>query len=41
MNVDCRSAGARLFNTLSVKELAWSLYPRLYPIHNMDKEVRI
>ncbi|KAI9306085.1 Sec23/Sec24 trunk domain-containing protein [Cunninghamella echinulata] len=38
MNVDCRSAGTRLFNTLSVRELVWTLYPRLYPLHTMDKE---
>ncbi|KAI8073006.1 Sec23/Sec24 trunk domain-containing protein [Gongronella butleri] len=38
MNADARAAGMRLFNGLGVKELAWTLYPRLFPIHSMEKD---
>jgi hypothetical protein len=39
MNTDCRSAGTRLFNGLGVKELVWTLYPRLFALHKMDEMV--
>ncbi|ORX60553.1 hypothetical protein DM01DRAFT_1332696 [Hesseltinella vesiculosa] len=38
MNTDARSAGMRLFNGLDVKELAWTIYPRLFELHTMSKE---
>lgn len=36
MNIDARAAGMSMFNTLSVAELVWTLYPRVYPIHDLS-----
>ncbi|KAI8975427.1 hypothetical protein BDF20DRAFT_605994 [Mycotypha africana] len=36
MNIDARAAGMSMFNTLSVAELVWTLYPRLYPLTGLS-----
>ncbi|KAI8334099.1 hypothetical protein EDC96DRAFT_579343 [Choanephora cucurbitarum] len=33
MNIDARAAAMSLFNTMSVEEMVWTLYPRMYPLH--------
>ncbi|KAI8393470.1 Sec23/Sec24 trunk domain-containing protein [Radiomyces spectabilis] len=38
VNTDFRSAGMRLFNSLSVAELVWTLYPRMFAVHTMDNQ---
>jgi protein transport protein SEC24 len=38
MNIDARSAGMSMFNTLSVAELVWTLYPRMFALHDMSPE---
>jgi protein transport protein SEC24 len=37
MNIDNRVAGMSLFNTMSVAELVWTLYPRMYPLHQIQE----
>ncbi|KAI8090117.1 Sec23/Sec24 trunk domain-containing protein [Gilbertella persicaria] len=36
INIDVRVAAMSLFNTLSVEELVWTLYPRMYPLHELS-----
>lgn len=36
VNIDSRAAGMSMFNTLSVAELVWTLYPRMYPLHDLS-----
>ncbi|KAI9272138.1 hypothetical protein EDC94DRAFT_595571 [Helicostylum pulchrum] len=38
VNVDVRAAGMSKFNTLSVAELVWTLYPRMFPVHDLSPE---
>ncbi|EIE80858.1 hypothetical protein RO3G_05563 [Rhizopus delemar RA 99-880] len=38
MNIDARIAGMSMFNTLSVAELVWTLYPRMFALHNLTAE---
>lgn len=38
MNIDTRAAGMSMFNTLGVAELVWSLYPRMFALHNLSEE---
>ena len=33
MNIDARAAAMSLFNTMSIEEMVWTLYPRMYPLH--------
>ncbi|CEP15982.1 hypothetical protein [Parasitella parasitica] len=35
-NIDSRAAGMSMFNTLGVAELVWTLYPRMYPLHDLS-----
>ncbi|KAI8884924.1 hypothetical protein K501DRAFT_332349 [Backusella circina FSU 941] len=38
MNIDMRSAGMCLFNSLGVAELVWTLYPRMFAVHQLAPE---
>lgn len=38
MNMDARVAGMCKFNALSVAELVWTLYPRMFALHNLKAE---
>ncbi|KAG0193416.1 COPII coat Sec23p-Sfb3p heterodimer component [Apophysomyces sp. BC1034] len=38
INTDVRAAGMKMFNSMSVKELVWTLYPRMFALHAMDDE---
>lgn len=38
MNIDTRAAGMSLFNSLSVTELVWTLYPRMFALHKLRPE---
>lgn len=38
MNIDARAAGMSMFNTLSVAELVWTLYPRMFSLHDLSPE---
>lgn len=38
MNIDARAAGMSMFNTLGVAELVWTLYPRMFSLHDMSPE---
>lgn len=38
MNIDTRAAGMSMFNTLGVAELVWTLYPRMYSLHDLSPE---
>lgn len=38
MNIDARAAGMSMFNSLSVAELVWTLYPRMFSIHDLSPE---
>ncbi|KAF7731415.1 COPII coat Sec23p-Sfb3p heterodimer component [Apophysomyces ossiformis] len=38
MNSDVRAAAMKMFNGMSVKELVWTLYPRMFALHDMNDE---
>ncbi|CAO3661283.1 unnamed protein product [Rhizopus microsporus] len=38
MNIDTRAAGMSLFNSLSITELVWTLYPRMFALHKLRPE---
>jgi protein transport protein SEC24 len=38
INIDVRSAGMSLFNSLGVAELVWTLYPRMFAVHELAPE---
>lgn len=36
MNIDSRAAGMSMFNTLGVAELVWTLYARMFALHDLS-----
>lgn len=41
MQIDLRSSGLYLLNSLGVDELVLTLYPRMFAVHNMEDDVRV